>query len=401
MNSIKHPLLIALALAIGSAIALGFARFSYGLLLPIMKNDLGWNYLIAGTMNTANALGYLIGALLMPWLMRRMSVNQVFWYACLVTALFLFLSGQTYSAYVLFLYRVIAGIASALIFIAGGVLAAKLGSLHEKQSGWMLGIYYAGPGFGILLCSIVLPFVHYYSSSAHVEHGWQWSWYVLGAICFLLSWLIRTSAFCLDANSPKPAGHISVPLKQYALMLLAYFMFGVGYIGYMTFVVALLKQMGIDEYLVHVFYGMLGLAVMASSKIWAKMLDRFRGGQSLAILNTLLGLASILPAWLASVDVKLTQASLLGIFASGLVFGSVFLSAVASTTAFVKHNMKPVDWVGGITAFTSIFAIGQVVGPTIVGWVSDSSGGLVMGLYLSGIALLIGGFIAFWQKPLH
>ena len=62
----KHPFLTAIALALGSAIALGLARFSYGLLLPIMREDLVWSYLVAGTMNTANALGYLIGALLSP-----------------------------------------------------------------------------------------------------------------------------------------------------------------------------------------------------------------------------------------------------------------------------------------------------------------------------------------------
>jgi MFS family permease len=82
------------------------------------------------------------------------------------------------------------------------------------------------------------------------------------------------------------------------------------------------------------------------------------------------------------------------------LFGGVFLSAVASTTAFVKHNMPPSDWVGGITAFTSIFAAGQIIGPTIAGWISDGQGGLARGLLFSGIALLLGGLIATRQKPL-
>jgi hypothetical protein len=92
---------------------------------------------------------------------------------------------------------------------------------------------------------------------------------------------------------------------------------------------------------------------MASSRLWAQMLDRFKGGQSLAILNTLLGIASLMPALIAIYAVPLSPLTLVSIFISGILFGGVFLSAVASTTAFVKHNMPPSDWVGGITAFTS------------------------------------------------
>ena len=43
--------------------SLGLARFSYALLLPPMRSDLGWSYLTAGAMNTVNAAGYLLGAL--------------------------------------------------------------------------------------------------------------------------------------------------------------------------------------------------------------------------------------------------------------------------------------------------------------------------------------------------
>ena len=35
---------LALALSMGAAISLGLARFAYGLLLPVMRTDLGWSY---------------------------------------------------------------------------------------------------------------------------------------------------------------------------------------------------------------------------------------------------------------------------------------------------------------------------------------------------------------------
>src|SRR5450830_1853899 len=71
---LSHPLATALALSLAAAIALGLTRFSYGLLLPPMREDLGWSYLLAGSMNTYNALGYFLGALIAPLLMRRVGV---------------------------------------------------------------------------------------------------------------------------------------------------------------------------------------------------------------------------------------------------------------------------------------------------------------------------------------
>ena len=36
-----------------------------------MRADLGWSYFTAGAMNTVNAAGYLLGALVMPALLAR------------------------------------------------------------------------------------------------------------------------------------------------------------------------------------------------------------------------------------------------------------------------------------------------------------------------------------------
>ena len=67
----------ALALALGAAVALGLARFSYALLLGPIRADLGWSYFTAGAMNTGNAAGYLLGALLMPRTMARFGPRAV------------------------------------------------------------------------------------------------------------------------------------------------------------------------------------------------------------------------------------------------------------------------------------------------------------------------------------
>ena len=66
VRAVLPTLAVAAALALAAAVSLGLARFSYALLLPPMRSDLGWSYFTAGAMNTVNAAGYLAGALLMP-----------------------------------------------------------------------------------------------------------------------------------------------------------------------------------------------------------------------------------------------------------------------------------------------------------------------------------------------
>ena len=76
-------------------------------------------------------------------------------------------------------------------------------------------------------------------------------------------------------------------------------------------------------------------------------------------------------------------------FASGLLFGAVFLSLVASTTALVRHNLAPADWPAGIAAFTIVFAAGQIVGPSAVGLIADHFGGLRAGFACSAAVLAL------------
>lgn len=389
---------LALALSMGAAISLGITRFAYALLLPPMRADLGWSYTLAGSMNTANACGYLLGALATPWLLRRMSPPRVLMVGALLASAFMGASGFFAEAGPLLAQRLLAGVASALVFIAGGLLAARLGAADGGRSGLLLGLYYGGTGWGIALSALAVPAVLQHAAP---PHPWAWAWWALALACLaasaLLAWPARRLArLAVPPVVPATAGAeaggaMRLPWRQLLPALIGYGWFGVGYIGYMTFVVALLREQGASPTAVTVFYALLGLAVVLSSRIWAGLLDRARGGQALARLNALLGVAAVLPALTSSWPVVL---------ASGLLFGGVFLSVVASTTALVRHHLPQPLWASGISAFTIVFAAGQIVGPTVVGWIADGPGGLARGLVFSAGALWLGALVALRQRPL-
>lgn len=393
MNNLatRRPFLTALALSLGAAVSLGMSRFSYALLLPPMRSDLDWTYLLAGAMNTGNAFGYFVGALMTPPLMRRFGAHRILVAGALLAALFMLLSGFVADTGMLMSLRVLSGVASAFTFISGGVLAARLGGMHPRHAGFLIGLYYGGAGLGIVLSALLVPIILVAADSLGAAHGWQWAWLALGGMCVLATLGMTVPARHIPDAAPHIDAHGRFRIRSFRYGLAAYFMFGAGYIGYMTFVVALLKEQAMSGSMITLFYALLGVAVMASSRIWAGMLDYFKGGQSLAILNGLLAAATLLPA--------LTAMPLV-IFASGILFGGVFLSVVASTTTLVRHNLPSSAWSAGISAFTTVFAFGQIAGPIVVGWIADGTGGLQRGLVFSALMLCVGALLALRQRAL-
>ena len=408
---------IACALALAAAVSLGITRFAYALLLSPMRADLGWSYTLAGAMNTVNALGYLLGALVTPWLMRMLGPARVLLWGAVLASVFMGWSGFFTESPPLLLQRLLAGGASAFVFIAGGLLAARLAAREPQRGGLLLGIFYGGVGFGIVLSALLVPPL--LEAMRAQPHGWTWSWWMLALLCAAASAALWWPVQAMQRLAPVKPSAAAAPAartarqrraasatpqadrgaeaarsavfawRDFAPALLGYGLYGVGYIGYMTFVIALLKSEGAAPGWISGFYALLGLCVMASSRIWAGLLDRAEGGEALALLNGLLGVATVLPA--------LTHWQPL-LLASGALFGAVFLSVVASTTALVRRSLAPESWAAGISAFTIVFAAGQIVGPTMVGWIADSEGGLERGLVCSAFALWAAALVASRQR---
>ncbi|MCK9686520.1 YbfB/YjiJ family MFS transporter [Scleromatobacter humisilvae] len=380
----RTPLLLAFALALAAAVSLGLARFSYALLLPPMRAELHWSYFTAGAMNTANAAGYLLGALLAPRWFARFDALRVLAAGGLATAAILAAHAFAGGDAPLVALRTLAGVASAASFVGGGLLATRL-SARAPHPGVVIGIYYGGAGLGILASTAIVP-----------PLPWREAWIALGALslaCTLATWGVTRASRDLVQTAPDAvvAKRLGVPWMPMAMLLAGYLLFGVGYIGYMTFIVTLLREQGIAPAWVAAFYGLLGAGAVASSWIWAGVLQRFRGGQSLALLNAILALATLLPVISAQAVV---------VALSCLLFGCTFLSVVASTTAFVRHNLPPATWAAGIGAFTIVFALGQILGPSLIGRLADGPGGLQRGFVCSAIVLALGALCASRQRPL-
>jgi predicted MFS family arabinose efflux permease len=395
----EHPpkskvLYLSFSLSIAAALSLGVTRFAYGLLLPPMRADLDWSYTTAGAMNTINAFGYFLGALSTPLLMRRWGAVSLLLFGAILSTIFMAGCGFYIETESILAMRFLSGVSSALIFVAGGLLSARLGSILHERAGLILGLYYGGTGTGIVLSALIVPIVLHYSQEE--AHSWKYAWWALSILCgiftlFLYRPMLELQFMGLHTTTIQKEEQSKVQYFLFFRALLGYGLFGVGYIGYMTFVIALLREMGVKPILITLFYTSLGLATIAGGKIWSRLLDRAKGGGALAILNGLLGFCVLVPA---------LSTNPFGILFSGVLFGSIFLSVVASTTAFVRHNLNQTLWAKGISAFTIVFALGQILGPTIVGLIADGAGGVENGLVFSSISLWIGAALGWSQKKL-
>ena len=144
-----HAARLILILSLAPTVGLGIGRFAYSLLLPDMRDSLDWSYSAAGFMNTVNAAGYLVGALITSRLVRRYGLSAIVragTLACVVSLALCALSGNFV---LLSAARLIAGIGAALAFVAGGALATTIAQTQPARSAFLLSLFYAGPGIGI------------------------------------------------------------------------------------------------------------------------------------------------------------------------------------------------------------------------------------------------------------
>lgn len=378
-------LVVALGLAVGPAVALGLARFAYALLLPSMRSSLHWSFATAGAMNTANAAGYLVGALTATAISRRWGARRVFVGGVIATGMFLLASAATGNVAILQAVRVLAGVSGAASFIVGGALAAQLG--HGKapaRSALLLGVYFGGGGLGIALSGAAIPPL---LATLGPAAGWRWGW-VLLAVMTALSVLAAEPA---ARRTPEPAilqRRERFPIRKIAIVLAGYTVFGAGYIAYMTFIVAYLQAEGAGATEISTFWVVLGLAAIGGGFVWGPLLGRLRGGRGPAVLMAVVTIGALLPLLTHAIPAA---------FTSALLFGASFLAVVTAVTTVARTALRPDQWTAAIATLTTGFALGQCLGPILAGALADSAAGVHAGLLLSVIILAVGALVCVAQ----
>src|ERR1700738_3200653 len=145
-KSYAHPARLILTLSLAPTGGLGSGRFAYALVLPDMRDALGWSYSAAGFMNTINAAGYLVGALMASRLVKQFGLSAVVRWGTLACVGSVALCGLSGNLVILSLARLRAGLGAAAGFVAGGALGATIAQSRPARADFLLSLFYAGPG---------------------------------------------------------------------------------------------------------------------------------------------------------------------------------------------------------------------------------------------------------------
>lgn len=387
-NEPAHPWLVLLGLALGMCVTNGFARFAYGLMLPAMKSEMGWSYAQAGWLNTANALGYIAGAVMTMLMIGRLNPSRLFAFGMVATALSLLATGVYEALWWQTFWRLAAGLFGAMSFSTSGVLAAQLFRADPRRNALAIALLFGfGGGLGIVLSGAVLPvFLDHFGPSS-----WSQGWILIGLTSAAFLPLGLWSARQLHPPAQSAQSKLRLPVLKMLGEFAGYASFGLGYIVYLTFISAWMSEQNVGIGLVASVWVLLGLCMSVSPFLWRPVFARFSSGFPLAMILVCIALGSALPV--------LVPGSV-GLVLSALIFGlSVFMSPGA-VTSFIRQNLPMQSWGPAISLFTVVFAIAQTIGPYAAGWLGDRTESIGTSLLAAAAVLLTGGMLVLLQKPL-
>jgi len=358
---------------------LGFGRFAYPMLLPSMRNSLGFNYSAMGLLSGAIMLGYLLFSFFGGMLATRFGPKRIVIASLLCGSLsMLFLSrSSAFLPLLFFAFAMGAGGAGSHISIT----TLPMAWFEERRLGGAVGIVTGGTGLGIIVTGLLLP--HLLSQLG--KEAWRQCWLLLALITFSVAvagWvLLREKPSRAASSPPSPDGDEKYfPPKRNGQELslkaifIIYFIFGFSYNIYATYFVAyMVEEIRLAEKTAGDIWAIFGWMCMLSGLIWGFLSDQLGRRKALLWNNAVISLSVLLP-------LLLHRHFIMGF--SAFLFGGTFLGMVTVIAAAIG------DQAGDKRAFvyglvTLIHGTGQFLGTTSGGYLKDLAGTFQWPLFVS------------------
>ena len=376
--SSRSPLRVLIGGILGMMVAMGIGRFAFTPILPLMQRDLGVSHSLAGGLASLNYIGYIAGALvcaIWPRVLRSVPVNIGALAACIATTL---LMGLTTDPFWWGALRLLGGVASALLFV---VIAIEVSEIlaQSRHNRWSSALY-GGVGLGIALSGAMVPLLDRLS-------GWRGAWLGMGALSVVLALAGVTVAGKRRSAVAVPDGEAAPPaagcLRGLARLATAYLFEGFGYIISATFLVTMVAHTPGLAGFASWSWVAVGLAAAPSTVIWQRTAARIgvRPALTVAYLHQTV---AIMLSFIAATP-----------FTAGLaaiIFGGTFLGIVALSMAEAGRRCA-LEGRRATAVMTVCFGAGQVIGPSLAGFLADKQGGFALPLLLAGIVVASGALL--------
>ncbi|MDG4855727.1 YbfB/YjiJ family MFS transporter [Mesorhizobium sp. WSM4982] len=376
------PLRLALAGMTALAVAMGIGRFVYTPILPGMMEELHLTPADAGWIASANYLGYLIGALAAAsgWAHGR---ERLLMFASLAaSAVLAALMGLNETMAAFLAIRFLAGLASAFVMVF--MSSIVFSHLAKAGRGDLQALHFGGVGLGIAASSALLAIL--VTAHAGWPAGWLWSGAISAVGLLLVAILAGSATPANGVDGPEPA----LP-KDRALtkIILAYGLFGLGYVVTATFLVAIVRQDGGGRVFEASVWMIAGLAGFPSTWFWQKLAARI-GLYTAYAVSCLVEVVGVI----ASVVVKGFSGPLL----AAILLGGTFI-AITAFGLQAARQLAPQAPRRIFAVMTAAFGLGQIIGPIAAGLLAQASGNYVLASIMAAAALLVSGVVAWSAAP--
>ncbi|MDX3758336.1 YbfB/YjiJ family MFS transporter [Streptomyces mirabilis] len=341
---------------------MGVGRFVYTPILPLMHTGAGLSAGAGANLATANYIGYLLGALvgiLAPALVRSRALLRI---SLVVLTGTLAAMPATHDTAVWFALRLLAGVASALIFvIAVSSLLSHLREYPAHLPGWAFGGVGAGIALSGLLVLVLRPVADW-------RAAW-WSSAALAAVLAVASWNLRPEARptttqatqaiqaiqaneATTVNAAADSSRAPRTHRWFTALFASYTLEGVGYIIAGTFLVAAIEQSSPGP-LGGGAWVLVGLAAVPSSALWARLGRRWSRPDLLLAALVVQAVGIALPALIGGAPAALVSA---------VLFGATFIGVSTLALATGAHLEFP----RSVALLTAGYSVGQILGPLVV-----------------------------------
>ena len=373
----SDPLRLALGGALALAAAMGVGRFVYTPILPPMAEAMGLTNAAAGLIAAANFLGYLLGALAaalpLPGTRRAWLLGALAASAATTAAMGL---AATLPAFLSL--RLAGGVASAFVFVfaAGLVLPALAASGRPG----LAAVAFGGVGLGIAGSAALV------AGLGAAGADWRGLWLASGgaSLAALVGVGGRVPAAAEPGPAAKTADAADAGTGASPRLVLAYGLFGFGYVITATFLVAIVRADPALRPFEPWAWVLVGLAAAPSVALWSGIAARIGTLRAFAV-------AALVQA--VGVAASVVRPSVPGLALAALLLGGTFMGMTALGVAAVRERGAG-DPRRAIALLTASFGLGQIVGPAYAGVTAQGSGGFLAPSLTAVAALLVAAGLA-------
>lgn len=382
MNAAPSPLRLALAGMIAMAVAMGIGRFVYTPILPGMMEELHLSPADAGWIASANYLGYLVGALAAAGGWAHGRERLLMFGGLAASAALAALMGLTETMTAFVVIRFLAGLASAFVMVF--MASIVFGHLAAANRSDLQALHFGGVGLGIAASSALMALL--VTEHAGWPAGWLWSGAISAGGLALVAWLAGGTSPVSGVAGREPA----LPKdRSLVKVIIAYGLFGFGYVVTATFLVAIVRQGGGGRVFEATVWMVTGLAGFPSVWLWQKIAARIG-------LYTAYAVGCLVEV--VGVTASVAMGGIVGPLLAGVLLGGTFIAitALGLQTARLLVPQAPRRI---FALMTASFGIGQIVGPIVAGLLAQASGNFFLASIVAAAVLLVSAGITWSAAP--